>query len=97
MSRVSGLPQLGRGQQIELHITGTDELALELDIRYVSTIDAVVEASDVADEPEAPAATNDSVLETELAESATPALADTVAMLPADGSNTSIQTPPSSG
>ena len=97
VSRVSGLPQLGRGQQIELHITGTDELALELDIRYVSTIDAVVEASDVADEPEAPAATNDSVLETELAESATPALADTVAMLPADGSNTSIQTPPSSG
>ena len=97
VSRVSGLPQLGRGQQIELHITGTDELALELNIRYVSTIDAVVEASDVADEPEAPDVTDSSVLAADLTNGATPALADTVAMLSADGSNTTIETPPSSG
>ena len=97
VSRVSGLPQLGRGQQIELHITGTDELALELNIRYVSTIDAVVEASEVADEPEAPAVTDSSVLAADLTDGATPALDDTVAMLSADGSNTTIETPPSSG
>jgi exoribonuclease-2 len=97
VSRVPGLPQLARGQQIELHITGTDELALELDLRYVSTIDAVVEASDVADEPEAPDVTDSSVLAADLTNGATPALADTVAMLSADGSNTTIETPPSSG
>jgi exoribonuclease-2 len=53
VARLAGLPQLGRGQQIELQITGADELALELEARYVSLIDAVVEASEVADEPEA--------------------------------------------
>jgi exoribonuclease-2 len=52
VARLAGLPQLGRGQQIELHITGADELALELEARYVSLLDAVVEAEDVADERE---------------------------------------------
>ena len=62
-----------------------------------SSIDAVVEASDVADEPEAPDVTDSSVLAADLTNGATPALADTVAMLSADGSNTTIETPPSSG
>jgi hypothetical protein len=53
VARLAGLPQLGRGQQIELQITGADELALELEARYVSLIDAVVEASEIAEEPEA--------------------------------------------
>jgi exoribonuclease-2 len=52
VARLAGLPQLGRGQQIELHITGADELALELEARYVSLLDAVVEAEDIADERE---------------------------------------------
>jgi hypothetical protein len=47
------LPHLGRGQQIELHITGVDELALELEARYVSLLDAVIEAADIADERDA--------------------------------------------
>jgi len=53
VARLAGLPQLGRGQQIELHITGADELALELEARYVSLLDAVIEAEDIADEREA--------------------------------------------
>jgi exoribonuclease-2 len=53
VARLAGLPQLGRGQQIELQITGADELALELEARYVSMIDVVVEASEIAEEPEA--------------------------------------------
>jgi exoribonuclease-2 len=53
VARLAGLPQLGRGQQIELQITGADELALELEARYVSLIDAVVESSEIAEEPEA--------------------------------------------
>jgi exoribonuclease-2 len=52
VARLAGLPQLGRGQQIELQITGADELALELEARYVSLIDAVVEASEIAEDPE---------------------------------------------
>ncbi len=53
VARLPGLPQLGRGQQIELHITGADELALELEARYVSLIDTMIEASDLADEGDA--------------------------------------------
>jgi exoribonuclease-2 len=53
VARLAGLPQLGRGQQIELQITGADELALDLEARYVSLIDAVVEASEITEEPEA--------------------------------------------
>lgn len=53
VARLAGLPQLGRGQQIELHITGADELALELEARYVSLLDAVIEAEDITDEREA--------------------------------------------
>ena len=53
VARLAGLPQLGRGPQIELQITGADELALELEARYVSLIDAVVEACEIAEEPEA--------------------------------------------
>jgi len=53
VARLAGLPQLGRGQQIELHITGVDELALELEARYVSLLDAVIEAADIADERDA--------------------------------------------
>ena len=57
VARLPGLPQLGRGQQIELHITGADELALELEARYVSLIDTMIEASDLADEGDAGLAT----------------------------------------
>jgi len=53
VARLAGLPQLGRGQQIELHITGADELALELEARYISLLDAVIEAEDITDEQEA--------------------------------------------
>jgi hypothetical protein len=53
VARLAGLPQLGRGQQIELQITGADELALELEARYVSLLDAVIEAADLADERDA--------------------------------------------
>jgi hypothetical protein len=52
VARLAGLPQLGRGQQIELQITGADELALELEARYVSLLDAVIEASEMAEERE---------------------------------------------
>jgi exoribonuclease-2 len=53
VARLAGLPQLSRGQQIELHITGADELALELEARYVSLLDAVIEAADLTDERDA--------------------------------------------
>jgi exoribonuclease-2 len=61
VARLPGLPQLGRGQQIELHITGADELALELEARYVSLIDTAIEASDLADEGDASLATETEV------------------------------------
>ena len=82
VTRLAGLPQLGRGQQIELQITGADELALELEARYLSVLDAVIEASDVADEPEPLSVTVDS------------ALPDTVAIPVAESSNTVTTHPP---
>ena len=82
VTRLAGLPQLGRGQQIELQITSADELALELEARYLSVLDAVVEASDVADEPEPLSVTVDN------------ALPDTVAMPVAESSNTVTTHPP---
>ena len=69
-------------QQIELQITGADELALELEARYLSVLDAVIEASDVADEPEPLSVTVDS------------ALPDTVAIPVAESSNTVTTNPP---
>ena len=41
VTRISGLPALDRGQQIQLKITGFDELGLELDCSMVGTIDPV--------------------------------------------------------
>jgi len=38
--RLAGLPALERGQRIALHITGFDELALEMDCRFVSRIES---------------------------------------------------------
>jgi exoribonuclease II len=38
MLRLPGLPELERGRVVTLEIMGVDELALELDCRYVSTI-----------------------------------------------------------
>jgi len=38
--RLAGLPALERGQRIELHITGFDELALEMDCRFVSRVES---------------------------------------------------------
>jgi len=39
MLRLPGVPELERGRVVTLQIMGVDELALELDCRYVSTID----------------------------------------------------------
>ena len=87
MARLAGLPQLGRGQQIELHITGADELALELEARYVSLLDAVVEAEDIADERE----TNQAAT-AELEATEAPVAAD--ATPEPQSSNTSAAVPP---
>jgi exoribonuclease-2 len=38
--RLAGLPTLERGQRITLHITGFDELGLEMDCRFVSRIES---------------------------------------------------------
>jgi exoribonuclease-2 len=38
--RLAGLPALDRGQRITLQITGFDELALEMDCRFVSSIES---------------------------------------------------------
>ncbi len=43
VTRLSGLPQLDRGQLIELKIQGFDELGLELDCNYQSTIGPIPE------------------------------------------------------
>ncbi|VFR29353.1 Exoribonuclease II [plant metagenome] len=40
VTRVGGLPELERGQEVELDILGADELALTLDCRYVSTVES---------------------------------------------------------
>src|SRR5690606_2654316 len=40
VTRVGGLPELERGTAVELDILGFDELALELDCRYVGPADA---------------------------------------------------------
>jgi exoribonuclease-2 len=87
VARLAGLPQLGRGQQIELHITGADELALELEARYVSLLDAVVEAEDIADERE----TNQAAT-AELEATEAPVAADATPEPPS--SNTSAAVPP---
>jgi exoribonuclease-2 len=87
VARLAGLPQLGRGQQIELHITGADELALELEARYVSLLDAVVEAEDIADERE----TNQAAT-AELEVTEAPVAADATPEPPS--SNTSAAVPP---
>ena len=84
VARLAGLPQLGRGQQIELHITGVDELALELEARYVSLLDAVVEAADIADERDA---NQEAAIELEAAVA-------TLATPTPESSNTSSAVPP---
>jgi exoribonuclease-2 len=93
VARLAGLPQLSRGQQIELHITGADELALELEARYVSLLDAVIEAADLTDERDA-----NQVAATELeAAEAQPSEAASVAVLATpspESSNTSSAAPP---
>ncbi len=38
--RLAGLPTLERGQRITLHITGFDELALEMDCRFISSVES---------------------------------------------------------
>jgi exoribonuclease-2 len=45
VTRLSGLPQLDRGQLIELKIQGFDELGLELDCNYQSTIGPIPEVA----------------------------------------------------
>lgn len=39
--RVAGLPELERGRQVELAISGFDELALELECRFLDTVETV--------------------------------------------------------
>ena len=36
VTRISGMPPLDRGTQVQIDILGADELSLELDCRYVS-------------------------------------------------------------
>ncbi len=40
VTRINGLPELERGQMITLEIMGYDELALELDCRYLETVES---------------------------------------------------------
>jgi hypothetical protein len=37
--RLAGLPALERGQRILLHITAIDELALDMDCRFIESMD----------------------------------------------------------
>ncbi len=48
VTRLSGMPELGRGQQIELRIQGFDELGLELDCGYLSAIEPLPEHTENA-------------------------------------------------
>lgn len=81
-SRMGGLPAVQRGQHVLVDIMGTDELDLELDLRFVEVVQTEGIDSDVEDEPEANVAT-----ELEEAESvATPeALAEAAEVEAADG------------
>ena len=103
VARLPGLPQLSRGQQIEIQLTGTDELSLELDARYISLIDVLVEATDIADEPEPLSLTELSAQERELLESIAPdapsnenSTEQTVAMITPDPAKLSEMHPPPS-
>ena len=103
VARLPGLPQLSRGQQIEIQLTGTDELSLELDARYISLIDVLVEATDIADEPEPLGVTELSAQERELLESIAPdapsnenSTEQTVAMITPDPAKLSEMHPPPS-
>jgi exoribonuclease-2 len=40
VTRVGGMPALERGTQVEIEVLGMDELALELDCRYIGTVAA---------------------------------------------------------
>lgn len=44
VARVGGLPELERGAAVELDILGFDELALELDCRYVGLVNATTDS-----------------------------------------------------
>ncbi len=41
VTRVTGLPELERGRQVELAIAGFDELSLELECRFIGTLDTI--------------------------------------------------------
>jgi hypothetical protein len=73
------MPQLPRGQQIEVQITSADELGLELEARYIGLIDTVIDAAEMAEESEA--TVNDSPQAT-------------LATEPSEGSNTDLFIPP---
>lgn len=81
VTRVGGMPSLGRGTEVEVEIMGVDELTLEPDMRFIGQVAGAEAASeDTLEEPPEPSVVDEETADAPPAQSQedeTPAVPDT--------------------